>query len=119
DLGGVTVGPTDSPMQIAPDWEGPPPPAGDVEIVAIRGSDIAPVDLSDRDEALRLEAYVWADAAERMARIDAAIALAAQRRPDLVQGDAGTWVPQMLARPQDAGVTRVLYHSIMWQYLPV
>ena len=119
DLGGVKIGPAGSPMQIRPDWKGPPPPAGPVEIVAIRGSDIAPVDLSDRDQALRLKAYVWPDAAERMGRIDAAIALAGQQRPDLAQADAGAWVPQMLARPQAQGVTRVLYHSIMWQYMPV
>lgn len=119
DLGGVTVGPESSPMQIRPDWKGPPPPAGPVEITAIRGSDIAPVDLSDSDQALRLKAFVWPDATERMGRIDAAIALAGQQRPDLVQADAGAWVPQMLARPQAQGVTRVLYHSIMWQYLPV
>ncbi|MGC1269046.1 MAG: DUF2332 domain-containing protein [Croceibacterium sp.] len=119
DLGGATVGPEDSPMLIRPDWKGPPPPAGPVEITAIRGSDIAPVDLSDRDQALRLKAYVWPDATERMGRIDAAIALAGECKPDLVQADAGAWVPQMLARPQAQGVTRVLYHSIMWQYLPV
>lgn len=119
DLGGVSVGPAMSPMQIRPEWRGPPPPAGPVEITAISGSDISPVDLADPAQALRLKAYVWADATERMARIDAAIALAAQQRPDLVQADAGAWVPQMLARPQPAGVTRVLYHSIMWQYLPV
>ncbi|WP_319018207.1 DUF2332 domain-containing protein [Altererythrobacter sp. CC-YST694] len=118
DLGGVSVGPVDSPMQLKPEWRGPPPPDAQVEIVAIRGSDIAPVDLSDRDEALRLKSYVWPDATERMARIDAAIALAAQKKPDLVKLDAGDFVTAMLARPQQQGVTRVLYHSVMWQYLP-
>lgn len=118
DLGGVQVGPPDSPMRIAPEWRGPPPPAGKVEIVSIRGSDIAPVDLSDPEQALRLKAYVWADATERMARIDAAISLAGKKRPDLVRQDAGEFVRDMLARPQEPGVTRVLYHSVMWQYLP-
>jgi hypothetical protein len=56
DLGGVQVGPPDSPMRIAPEWRGPPPPAGKVEIVSIRGSDVAPVDLSDPEQALRLKA---------------------------------------------------------------
>ncbi len=118
DLGGVTVGPEGSPMQLKPEWRGPPPPAGAIEIVAIRGSDIAPIDLSDPAEALRLKSYVWPDATERMARIDAAIALAGHRKPDLVRMDAGDFVADMLARPQQEGVTRVLYHSVMWQYLP-
>jgi len=118
DLGGVGVGPDTSPMQIRPDWKGPPPPAVPLAIHSIRGSDIAPIDLSDPAQALWLKAYVWPDATARLARIDAAIALAGQQSPDLVQADAGAWVPQMLARPQQTGVTRVLYHSIMWQYLP-
>jgi hypothetical protein len=118
DLGGVEVGPADSPMRLKPEWRGPAPPAGDVEIVAIRGCDVAPVDLSDPAEALRLKAYVWVDAQERMDRIDAAAWLAAQKPPLLKRKDAGTFVKERLEAPQEAGVTRVLYHSVMWQYLP-
>ncbi len=118
DLGGTQVGREDSPMRIKPEWRGEAPPAGDVHIRSIRGCDVAPVELSDPAQALRLKSYVWADATERMARIDAAIALAAEKAPDLVEQDAGDFVADMLARPQEAGVTRVLYHSIMWQYLP-
>ena len=117
ELGGATAGPPDSPMRIAPEWRGPAP-RGEVEITSIRGCDIAPVDLSDPEQALRLKSYVWADATERMGRIDAAIALAGEQKPDLVQADAADWVHDMLARPQEAGVTRVLFHTVMWQYLP-
>ena len=106
DLGGVQVGPAQTPMRIVPEWRGPPPPAAPVEIVAIRGSD------------MRLKAYVWPDAVERMDRIDAAIALAAESPPDLAAMDAALFVGQMLARRQESGVTRALYHSVMWQYLP-
>ena len=53
----------------------------------------------------------------RLERLDAVIALARAKRPDLVQADAADWVEARLARPQEAGVTRVLYHSIVWQYL--
>ena len=118
DLGGVTVGPVDSPMRIAPEWRGPPPPVADVEIVAIRGCDVMPVDLSDPAEALRLKAYVWPDAAERMGRIEAAARLAAEKPPLLERNDAGAFVEERLETPQESGVTRVLYHSVMWQYLP-
>jgi hypothetical protein len=118
DLGGVEVGPPDSPMRLRPEWRGPSPPAGSVEIVSIRGCDVAPVDLSDPAEALRLRAYVWPDAPERMARIDAAACLAAERPPLLERKDAGDFVEQRLAATQDYGVARVLYHSVMWQYLP-
>ena len=118
DLGGVTVGPQGSPMRIVPEWRGEPPPRSDVRFVAARGSDIAPVDLTDSVEALRLKSYVWPEATGRMARIDAAIALANDSPPSLERMDAGDWVEKELAKPQDTGVTRVLAHSIMWQYLP-
>jgi len=118
DLGGVQVGPADSPMQISPEWRGPPPPDSEVEIVAIRGADLAPVNLSDPAQALRLKAYVWADAVERMGRIDAAVALAGESPPDLARMDAADFVRGRLGQPQEAGVTRVLYHSVVWQYLP-
>lgn len=118
DLGGVTAGPQKSPMQIKPEWRGPPPPAAPVEIVGIRGCDQAPVDLSDPEAALRLKSYVWPEAAARMGRIEAAIALASERRPELITQDAGDFVAAMMDRPQQSGVTRVLSHSIVWQYIP-
>ena len=118
DLGGVTIGPTSSSMQITPDWRGPPPPNTPIGFFDARGSDIAPVDLTDEAEALRLKSYVWPEAAGRMARIDAAIALAGRMPPELERADAGDWVEAALAKPQERGTTRVLFHSIMWQYLP-
>lgn len=118
DLGGTTAGPSLSRMRIAPEWRGDPPPQNRVEIVAARGCDQAPVDLTDPDQALRLKAYVWPDATERMARLDTAVAIAARAAPEVVRQDAAAFVREMLARPQDAGVTRVLFHTIVWQYLP-
>lgn len=118
DLAGVELGPADSPMRIEPEWRGAPPPAETIEIVSIRGCDLAPVDLSNPAEALRLKAYVWPDATERMGRIDAAIGLAAERPPLLERKDAGAFVQERLQEPQESGVARVLYHSVMWQYLP-
>jgi hypothetical protein len=118
DLGGVTLGPENSPMRIAPQWRGLPPPAAPVAIVSIRGCDLAPVNLADPAEALRLKAYVWADAHERMGRIEAAIGLAAERPPRLDRQDAAAFVMERLGEAQEPGVTRVLYHSVMWQYLP-
>lgn len=118
NLGGVTTGPGGSRMQIEPEWRGSPPPDTDISFVDARGSDIAPVDLTDEKQALRLKSYVWPEATGRMARIDTAIALATRMPPEIERMDAGDWVEQELAKPQEEGVTRVLAHSIMWQYLP-
>ncbi|MBC2664260.1 DUF2332 domain-containing protein [Novosphingobium flavum] len=118
DLGGVRVGPEQSPVLIRPEWRGAPPPRAPVEIVSIRGCDVAPIDLSDDAAALRLKSYVWAEMTARLERLDAIIALARQQPPRIDRADAADWVEARLAEPQAEGVTRVLYHSIVWQYLP-
>ncbi len=118
DLGGVMVGPSTSPVTIRPEWRGPPPPSASVAIVSTRGVDIQPVDVADPAAAARLEAYVWADAVERQARLAAAIAMVREGGVDLAKGDAADWVEAQLAEPQPEGVTRVLMHSVVWQYLP-
>ncbi|MHA6334234.1 DUF2332 domain-containing protein [Qipengyuania sp. CAU 1752] len=118
ELGGVMIGSADSPMQIAPEWRGDAPPASTPRIISIRGCDIAPVDLADREAALRLKSYVWPEAIMRMGRIDAAVELARRSPPDVVRQDAGSFVAEALAQPQEEGTTRVLFHSIVWQYLP-
>lgn len=118
DLGGVQVGPSLSRMKIKPEWRGAPPPQASAEIVSIKGCDVAPIDLTDPQQALRLKSYVWPEAIERMGRLDTAIAMAERAAPELIKMDAGDFVEQMLAEEQEQGVTRVLFHSVMWQYLP-
>ena len=118
DLGGVRVGPAASAMQVKPEWRGPPPPDNQVEIVSVKGCDVSPINLVDPDAALRLKSYVWPEVADRMERIDAAISLAAEKAPDVVQQDAGEFVQEMLVGDQSPGVTKVMFHSIMWQYMP-
>ncbi|MFV0645488.1 MAG: DUF2332 domain-containing protein [Sphingomonadaceae bacterium] len=118
NLGGVEQGPDDSPMQIMPEWRGLKPPDDRVKIVSIKGCDRSPVDLTDPDAALRLKSYVWPEMRERMARIDAATRLARIHPPDISCCDAASWVPSILTEPQQSGMARVLFHSIVWQYIP-
>lgn len=118
DLGGVQVGPSLSRMVLAPEWRGPPPPDNPVEIVAARGCDLAPVDLTDPEQAMKLRAYIWHDMSERMGRLDTVIDMARRAPPDLARMDAAAFVEEVLASEQAAGTTRVLFHTIVWQYLP-
>ena len=112
------VGPEGAAIRLAPEWQGAPPPDCSIEIVSTAGCDIAPVDLTDPAQALRLKAYVWPEHRERFTRIDAAIAEATRSPPDLVQMNAADFVAQQLAFPQAEGTTRVVMHSIVWQYVP-
>jgi hypothetical protein len=63
-------------------------------------------------------AYIWPEMPERFARMEAGIAMIRARSVDLVQADAADFVEARLATLQAAGSTRVLMHSIVWQYLP-
>ncbi len=118
DLGGVISGPQHSPVTIAPEWRGPPPPDNIITFHSICGSDIAPIDVTDDAAAERLMAYIWPDAPQRFERMEAGIALFRADPPSLEAADAADWIERELATPQQDGVTRVLVHSIMWQYLP-
>jgi hypothetical protein len=119
DLGGVRVGPEDAAMVLTPEWRGTPPPAPGANwaIAGLRGCDVAPLDLTDPMQLLRLKAYVWPEHRERFARLDAAARAAALRLPDLVEADAARFVEEASDAPQAEGTTRVLMHSIVWQYL--
>ncbi|MEP0191453.1 MAG: DUF2332 domain-containing protein [Erythrobacter sp.] len=120
-LGETEVGPENSPMWITPQWPAemsPPAPPKGFKILKVQGCDVAPIRLADTASALKLKAYVWPDAPARLERIDAAITLASAARPDLVQMDAGDFVDEQLVRPQAAGTTKAMMHSIMWQYMP-
>lgn len=118
DLGGVKLGPEKAVMRFVPEWRGPPPPDRTIAFASLKGCDVAPIDLTDPVQALRLRAYVWPEQTGRFARLDRAVAEAHRARPDLVRRDAADFVERELARPQEAGTTRVLMHSIVWQYVP-
>ncbi len=117
ELPGIATGSVDSPVRLTPEWRGSPPPAVPIEILSARGVDIAPIDAATDTGAARLLAYIWADHAARFERMAAALTLLRGHPPKLDAGDAVDWVEARLAEPQAQGVTRVLMHSIVWQYL--
>jgi hypothetical protein len=107
-----------SPVLLSPEVRGMAPRLGGVLQVRSRaGCDRMPVDISDPAQRLRLRSYLWPDQPYRMERLEAAIAVAAANPFRLVGKDAADFVERELAdRPGDS--TFVLFHSIMWQYLP-
>ena len=118
DLGGTVTGRADAPVAIVPDWRGAPPPDVPIAIESVRGCDVHPMDATDPAVEARLAAFIWAEAPERLRRVQAAIAMLRDRAVDLARADAADWIEARLAEPQAAGVTRVLMHSVVWQYLP-
>ena len=118
DTGAGVVGDPNSPVRFAGVWEGTPPPLpATFEVAERRGCDRNPLDATTDDGRLRLLSYVWPDQPDRIARLEAAIAVARQVPVELEQADAVAWLQHHLGRPRP-GVATVVVHSIVIQYLP-
>jgi hypothetical protein len=102
---GQSLGDPSSPVQMSALIVGdrPVPARAMPEVVARVGVDLDPVDVTDADDARWLRACVWPDQTERVARLEAEIALAATAPPLLLHGDAVEVMPDAFARvPPDA-----------------
>jgi hypothetical protein len=117
ELAGVVTGPPDAALTLTPQWRGPPPPAVPINILSTRGVDVAPIDATTDIGAQRLLAYVWPDHHARFTRLVSALTMLRADPPQLDKDDAVAWLIARLAESQPARTTRVLMHSIVWQYL--
>lgn len=121
---GCKWGLEDAPLTIACDWRGAAPPLDAPLVIASRsGADLAPIDPGDADARDRLLSYIWPDQPARLARTEAALVHAASQPMRVEQADAADWVEDRLARVHHrdltTAITRVLLHSISWQYFPI
>jgi hypothetical protein len=107
-----------SPVELAPRWEGPPPPDATIEITERAGCDLNPLDPASEDDRLRLFSYIWADQQDRLDRTAAALEMATESGLQVEKADAIDWLRKRLATPRP-GLTHVIYHTIAWQYLPL
>ncbi len=63
-----------------------------------------------------MRSTVWADQLDRLARLDAAISVAAAVPCIIDKAHAADWLAVQLRAPV-AGVASVVFHSVMWDYL--
>lgn len=117
DTGAQLCGDPGSPVRFTGVWHGPAPvlpPRFDV--AERRGCDRSPVDATTDDGRLTLLSFTWPDQLPRIARLEAAIAVARRAPVELDRADAAEWVESQLAHRR-AGVATVVVHSIVFQYL--
>lgn len=100
----------DSPVVLEPELRGPPPPVERLPEIASRVG----VDLEPAPDPDWLRACTWPDQPERLRRLDAALAIAAEHPPPLVQGDALALLPELIERAEG---TVVVMHSAVAFYL--
>ncbi len=116
--GDAAWGDASYPAVLAPQLRGALPDlTGSIVITRRNGNDIAPLDIHDANDRLRLRAYLWPDQPERMARLDAALEVARSGDFSITKMDAADFVRSALAT-RHPGECLVLFHSVVWQYLP-
>ena len=113
-IGPDWLGPRAADVVLTPDWRGAAPVAAGPEVGERRGVDLRPMDMTDRDDRLRLLSYLWPDQPHRRQLAESAIALPAA---PVDRADAIDWLDARLAAQPD-GVLHMVYHTIAWQYFP-
>ncbi|MCU1596215.1 MAG: hypothetical protein JWO12_3607 [Frankiales bacterium] len=115
ELEDQVLGDPASPVRLVRPWVGPHP-EGAVEIVERKGCDPNPIDTSTTDGRLTLTSFVWGDQVARLERLRGAFALA-DALPATVERLGAL---EFLTRELDdlpSGVTTVVWHSVVWQYI--
>ncbi|HEY5794100.1 MAG TPA: DUF2332 family protein [Bosea sp. (in: a-proteobacteria)] len=119
ELGGAVWGASTAPVTIRSEWRGTLPPLdAPLAVATRRACDLNPLDPGNPEHRDRVMSYIWPDQSERIATTQAAFDAAARQPWRVEQAGAAEWAEARLATPQEHGRTRLLMHTIMWQYLP-
>ena len=93
-----------------------PLPDGPPQVVWRAGLDLNPLDATDAGDVSWLETLVWPGQAERLERLQRALAVAARHRPRVVRGDLRRDLAALAAEaPPDA--TLVVFHTAVLSYV--
>jgi hypothetical protein len=116
DLADFVLGDPAGAVRIAPDVRGPIGAVPALPRVGERiGLDPHPVDTSVEDGRLTLLSFIWPDQQERIARVRAALGVAATHPADLRRvEDTAEALEELLADRRPT----VVQHSVVWQYIP-
>ena len=116
DQDGHRFGAPDADVVLEAAWQGRRLDAWpDLTVVERVGSDLRPLDPTTTEGRLRITAYVWPDQRARLERLRAAFRTAGRHRVEVRAQDARSFVDALDLRD---GTMTVLWHSVMWQYLP-
>lgn len=113
---GFRWGDPHAPVRLGFHQTGSPPQPIDLEVVERRGCDRRPVDPLSEEGRLTLLSFVWADQAERLRRLQAALEVARKTPVSIEGAGAAEWIAERLAEPREGAAT-VVFHSIVMQYL--
>jgi hypothetical protein len=114
---GLIYGDRHSALRFVEPWSGTFRPAGQPPSLVTRaGCDPRPLDPSTAEGRLTLTSYVWADQLERLERLRTALEIARRVPAHVEQATAVDFLSgELIELP--AGVTTVVWHSVVWQYM--
>lgn len=115
EVGDDVLGDPASPVRLRQPWTGTRP-SGQVQVVERAGCDPAPLDPRSEADRLTLTSYVWADQVDRFERLRGALRIAAEHGVPVEQLPGSAFLERELAAPRP-GVTTVVWHSVVRQYL--
>jgi hypothetical protein len=118
---GRRFGPADAPLTLRPQWRAdhPPPDLDHISPVRDRlGVDLHPVDATDPEQRLWLQALVWPEHRDRFAELAAALDTVAADPPTILQGDAIEMLPRLDAERLPDDIPLVVFHAMVRIHVP-
>ena len=118
---GRRFGPADAPLTLRPHWRSDTPPPDLDRIPTIRdrlGVDLHPVDATDPEQRLWLQALVWPEHRDRFAELAAALDVIAADPPTILQGDAIEMLAHLDAERLADDIPLVVFHSMVRVHVP-
>jgi hypothetical protein len=95
-----------------------PIPAAAPQIVWRAGLDLNPLDAADPGQTAWLETLVWPEQTDRLANLRAALRIATDARPRIVQGDLLGDSLERLCGEAPKEATLVIFHTAVLAYVP-
>jgi hypothetical protein len=118
---GRRFGPADAPLTLRPQWRAdhPPPDLDHTPPVRDRlGVDLHPVDATDPDHRLWLQALVWPEHRDRFAELTTALNAVADDPPTILPGDAIEMLPRLDAERLADDIPLVVFHAMVRIHVP-
>jgi hypothetical protein len=118
---GRRFGPADTPLTLRPQWRADDPPPDLDDIVPVRdrlGIDLHPVDATDPEQRMWLQALVWPEHRDRFAELATALDIVAAEPPTILQGDAIEMLPRLDAERLPDDIPLVVFHAMVRVHVP-
>ena len=121
ETGGRRFGPPDAPLTLRTEWRSdrPPPDLDDIPAVRDRlGIDLNPVDATDPEQRLWLQALVWPEHQDRFTELATALDAIAADPPEILQGDAIELLPRLDLERLADDIPLVVFHAMVRIHVP-